>query len=127
MLQDAFVKVWERWDRVGSMERPGGYLFRTAMNRFRSRRRRRVLARSDEAMAGRTVRDPIDDSDERDRVLRALGKLPLRQRQAIVLTEYLGFGSDDAAQVLGVRSVTVRSLASQGRATLRERLGVGDE
>ena len=32
IAQDAFLKVWERWDRVGGIEDPAGYLFRTAMN-----------------------------------------------------------------------------------------------
>jgi hypothetical protein len=37
IVQDAFVRVLERWDRVGSLEDPHGYLYRTAMNVFRSR------------------------------------------------------------------------------------------
>ena len=40
LMQDAFVAVWERWDRVSVMDDPTGYLYRTAMNRFRSRLRR---------------------------------------------------------------------------------------
>jgi hypothetical protein len=39
LMQDAFVAVWERWDWVGGMHDPTGYLYRTAMNRFRSRLR----------------------------------------------------------------------------------------
>jgi DNA-directed RNA polymerase specialized sigma24 family protein len=27
LLQDAFLTVWERWDRVREMERPVGYLY----------------------------------------------------------------------------------------------------
>ena len=43
-MQDAFLKVWERWDRVGPMDSPEGYLFQTAMNLYRSRLRRMVVA-----------------------------------------------------------------------------------
>jgi DNA-directed RNA polymerase specialized sigma24 family protein len=39
LMQDAFVAVWERWDRVGGMNDPTGYVYRAAMNRFRSRLR----------------------------------------------------------------------------------------
>src|SRR5437867_10784257 len=46
LMQEAFLKVWERWDRVRTMGDPRGYLYRTAMNTFRSRYRR----------AGRAVR-----------------------------------------------------------------------
>ena len=37
LMQDAFLKVWERWDRVGGLDDPVGYLYRTALNRYRSR------------------------------------------------------------------------------------------
>ena len=40
VLQESFIAVWERWDRVGAMEDPTGYLYRTALNRYRSRLRR---------------------------------------------------------------------------------------
>jgi DNA-directed RNA polymerase specialized sigma24 family protein len=43
IAQDAFLKVWERWDRVRRMDEPAGYLHRTAMNVFRDRRRRLIL------------------------------------------------------------------------------------
>src|SRR5262245_22455768 len=41
--QEAFLRVWERWDRVSALDEPVGYLHRTAMNVFRDRRRRFVL------------------------------------------------------------------------------------
>jgi len=44
VLQDAFIAVWERWDRVGAMDDPTGYLFRTALNRHRSGVRRAARA-----------------------------------------------------------------------------------
>ncbi|HEX9235014.1 MAG TPA: sigma factor, partial [Actinomycetota bacterium] len=31
IAQDAFLAVWQRWDRVAGMESPAGYLYRTAM------------------------------------------------------------------------------------------------
>src|SRR3954468_6219910 len=44
IMQDAFLRVWERWSRVSVMDEPGGFLFRTAMNVFRNRYRRAALA-----------------------------------------------------------------------------------
>lgn len=43
IAQDAFLKLWERWDRVSTLEDPTGFLFRTAMNVFRNRLRRAGL------------------------------------------------------------------------------------
>ncbi len=126
LMQDAFVAVWERWDRVGAMDQPTGYLYRTAMNRFRSRVRRaaRVARRAVGAVEGG---DAFAAADERDALARALAVLPERQRAAVVLTELLGYGAEEAGRVLGVKAVTVRSLASQARSALRTHLGDIDE
>ena len=43
-MQEAFVRIWERWDKVGRLEEPTGYLYRAAMNIVRSRYRRASLA-----------------------------------------------------------------------------------
>ena len=121
IMQDTFVAVWERWDRVGGMENPAGYLYRTSMNRFRSRARR--ATRATRAVLGSVEGgDAFAAADERDAIARALAALPERQRAAIVLTELLGYGSEEAGEILGVRGVTVRSLASQARSTLRSLL-----
>jgi DNA-directed RNA polymerase specialized sigma24 family protein len=63
LTQDAFVRVLERWERVGEMEDPRAYLYRTAMNAFRSRYRRTVLAArrtlgvtpADDALIGQAI------------------------------------------------------------------------
>lgn len=118
LMQEAFLSLWERWDRVGGMADPVGYLYRTALNAHRSRRRR--LLRAARRMV---LREPAPDelalADARDAVSRALARLTVRQRAALVLTEMLGYGSQEAASILGVRPGTVRSLASQARAALR--------
>jgi RNA polymerase sigma-70 factor (ECF subfamily) len=44
ITQESFLRVFEHWDRVGALEDPTGYVFRVAMNVFRSRYRRAALA-----------------------------------------------------------------------------------
>jgi RNA polymerase sigma factor (sigma-70 family) len=126
LMQDAFVAVWERWDRVSVMDEPTGYLYRTAMNRFRSRLRRASRA-ARRAIGSDLGGDAFAAADERDALARALARLPERQRSAVVLIELLGYGSEEAGRILGVKDVTVRSLASQARATLRSQLEDSDE
>lgn len=82
IMQDAFLAVWERWDRIREMDDPTGYLFRTAMNRSRSRVRRGSRA------ARRTVgrlegRDAFADVEDRETVGRALKAVSPRQRAAL--------------------------------------------
>lgn len=125
LAQDAFLKVWERWDRVGSMDDPTGYLYRTGMNLLRNRRRRALLAVK-RAVHLAPPDERIDAIDERDAVMRALGSLTRGQRTALVLTDLLEMTSEEAGRVLGVRPSTVRVLAARGRNALRERMGDDD-
>jgi len=125
LMQDAFLRVWERWDRVGRMDDPVGYLYRTAMNLFRKRYRRATLAiRRSVGLA--PAHDDFADADDRQTVRRVLATLPPRQRAALVLTEMLGLTPKEAGDALGVKASTVRSLSRQGRESFRRVMGVED-
>ena len=125
IMQDAFLKVWERWDQVGAMDDPVGYLYRTAMNLFRKRYRRAVLAiRRSIGLA--PSQDDFADADDRETVRRVLSTLPPRQRAALVLTEMLGFSAKEAGRALGVQASTVRSLSHQGRESFRRAMEADD-
>ena len=126
IMQDAFLKLWERWDRVSTMENPPGYLYRTAF-RIAYRRGRRVRL-SLPMEAGRKVESSNEFASSETRLVlgKALRSCTHRQRAALVLTELLGYRSEEAAEILGVRPGTVRTLASQGRRSLRAALGGQD-
>ena len=125
LMQDAFLRLWERWDQIGTIEDPTGYLFRVALNGFRMRRRRA-------AMAVRKVipvperRDLFFDAEMRADVRQLLLEVTPRQRAALVLVDLLGYPAEQAARILRVRPSTVRALASQGRRALRATEGARD-
>jgi RNA polymerase sigma factor (sigma-70 family) len=123
LMQDAFLKLWERWESMGEIEDPTGYLFRIGLNGFRMRRRRaamsvRKVARLPEA------RDPFSDADVRTDVRSMLLALSPRQRAALLLVDLLGYPSEQAARVMRVTPSTVRALATKGRQALRAMEGV---
>lgn len=123
IMQTAFCKMWERWDRVALLDDPVGYLFRTAFNTHRSATRRSM--RAARRLVGRTPvevppPEPSEVAATRDRAARALDALTRRQREAVVLTALLGFGGAEAAKIMGIRPATVRVLVSQARAALAE-------
>jgi RNA polymerase sigma factor (sigma-70 family) len=126
VAQNAFVRVWERWDRISRMDDPEGYLYRTALNEWFQLRRRAVRSAVRIAAHRRAI-DPLESVEDRDLLSRALLELPPRQRAALVLTAYLGYDSEQAGRVMGIRAGTVRRLVSLARATLRRRQGEGEE
>ena len=125
IMQDAFLKLWARWDEMTEIHDPTAYLYRTAMNVFRRRYRRGVRALR-RVVALAPAEDDFMRADERQVVRGVLATLTPRQRAALVLTEMLGFTSEEAGRALGVKAATVRALAHQGRAAFAKRVGVGD-
>jgi len=118
LSQEAFARVWEHWDSVGAMENPTGYLHRTAMNLFRSRYRRALLA-TRRGIGIATEVDAFEAIDDRQVALQALASLAPRQRAAIVLTEVLQYTAEEAGSMLGIRAATVRALHFQARSALK--------
>lgn len=117
--QDAFLRVWERWERVGEMDDSAGYLHRTAMNVFRDRYRRLVLGMK-RAVRISSPPDAYEAVEARSVAARVLGSLTPRQRAAIVLTEALGYSAEEAGKLLGIRGSTVRALHFQARSALKD-------
>jgi RNA polymerase sigma-70 factor (ECF subfamily) len=122
IMQDAFLRLWERWDRVAEIDDPSGYLFRTAMNVFRNRYRRAAVALR-KTISIAPTEDALATVEDRDVVVRALRDLTPDQRAAVVLTGYVGLTSEEAGAVLGMRASTVRTLATRARAAIREKAG----
>ena len=126
IMQDAFLKLWEHWDRTQDVDDPTAYLYRTAMNVFRRRYQRAMMAAKRALGVGPAV-DEFAIADDRHIVRKALAQLSPRQRAALVLTEMLGFSTQETARGLGVRAATVRALAFQGRAALKKAMESLDE
>jgi len=121
VMQDAFLRLLERWPAVQAARSPDAYLYRTAMNVLRSRLRRAAVSVR-KAVRHLPVDDQMAEVEARDAVVRAVAPLPARQRAAIVLVDVLGLTSEQAGEALGIRPVTVRVLAARGRTRLREAL-----
>ena len=126
IAQEAFIRVWERWSSVAAMDSPAGYLHRTAMNVFRNRYRRTRLALRKAVGVAPPV-DAFGAVDDRVTVSNALARLTPKQRAAVVLTDLLGYSAEEAAEMLGVRGSTVRSLSSTARASMRNAEELADD
>ena len=100
-MQDAFLKIWERWAQVSEMDDPVGYLYRTAMNLFRKRYRRAVL-RSAGRSASRPRRTTSRGRRTGDRAARALDA-PAASTCGPRVDRDAGFSAKEAGRALGVR------------------------
>jgi RNA polymerase sigma-70 factor (ECF subfamily) len=118
IMQDAFLRLWERWERVSAMDEPVGFLYRTALNLYRKRLRRAAVA-----MRKVTNLLPPDDAlaavEARDQATRLLRTLTPREREALVLTAYLGYSTEEAGRLLGIKANTIRVLTARARASLK--------
>lgn len=113
---DAFVRAWERWDRVRSMERPDAWVITVAFNLVRRGSKRRNAERPtnpcDVPVAPTTDLLPDLDLD------RALLELTDRQREAILLRYSAGMSEKECAHAMGVRVGTASATLVQARSRL---------
>jgi RNA polymerase sigma-70 factor (sigma-E family) len=120
VVQEAFCGLYRRWDRLKDHSGALYYVRASVLNGCRSvlRRRavrRRGLAHQPAADSAETV---VLSGEEREEVIRALGRLPHRQREVLVLRFYLELSDEEIARVMGIRQSTVRSAAHRALETL---------
>ena len=126
LVQEAMARVYARWDRVREMASPAGYVYKTALNIHRKRLRRVALTLRT-LLPGSDSGDPASDVALRSDVARALQALPQGQRVALVLTEWMGLSTKEAAAILGIQVGAVRVRLHRALAALRDSLGGSHE
>jgi len=127
IVQDAFVRACERWELVRRAGNRAGYVYRMALNGYRSKLRRVASGARKALLKPAGQLDLFGAVDDRDAIGRALTKLSSGQREALVLVEWLGMTDDEVGTLLGVSPITVRVRIHRARAILRPLLERGDE
>ena len=122
VAQEAFLRVYERWDRVGSLEDPTGYVFRVSMNVFRSRFRRASLGLRRILTLAPEETDDLAAVETRDELVRLLHTLNPQQRAAVLLTSILDYSAEEAGRMLGIQASSVRSLTTRARAQMKDKV-----
>ncbi len=114
VAQDAFVKAFTRWRRIGQYDRPGAWIRRVAIRdavRFAERGRR---APSNPPHCS----DPDDAVVARIDLARALTRLSPKQRACVVLHHLADWPTSDVADALGCNEATVRVHLHRARGAL---------
>src|SRR5512132_3622245 len=121
LAHEALLRTYERWDRVSAMDSPAGYVYRTALNLYRSRLRS-LLVRMRRGFAAVSSEDPSEPVSASHDIRMAITGLPRGQREAVILVGGLGLESAEAGRVLGIDASSVRGRLHRARATLQEEL-----
>ena len=118
VVQEAFCGLYRRWDRLATTDGALSYVRTSVLNGCRSALRRRAVRRG--FVQHRTLADepPAASAEavalggeERQEVIRALVRLPHRQREVLVLRFYAELPDEQIARAMGIRPGTVRSTA----------------
>jgi RNA polymerase sigma factor (sigma-70 family) len=123
IAQEAFLRAYRDWDRVGSYEHQAAWVRRVAANLATSGLRRRLLeARALARLAAR--REPALDPLPADNTdfWRAVRALPHRQAHAVALYYLEDLSIQQTAAVLDCAEGTVRAHLAKARRGLARRL-----
>ena len=117
LVQEAFVRLIGRLDLIRDDAAIPAYLRRSVVNLLKKHWRkvgheRAYLRRQGPAQLAETALLP--DLAARDELWGALGRIPWRQRAAIVLRYYEDLSEQQTARVLGCRVGTVKAAVSRG-------------
>jgi len=128
LVQEAFVKLWERRDRVDE-ELARGYIYRTAVNLASNRLRAKRLWRMSggEALGGLLSRSAGGEhrllaNERQAAVRRAVLSLPERHRRVLVLCRFAEMSHAEVGALLGIPEGTVASRDHRARVLLKQRL-----
>ena len=123
VMQEAFLKVWERWDRVAGHGRSDRLPLPDGAEPVSPA----PAARLPGAPACDAPRSSAATSSPRSRrATRSFARSRNSRRgsgMSVVLVDLLDYSSEEAARVMGIKAATVRVLASQGRAALKRNVG----
>lgn len=128
VTQETFLTVFRKADKYKAEAAFSTWLYRVTMNacydHLRRTKRRQADALPDGIdPADPSAGDPLEAVEVRPDIEKALQQIPEEFRSAIVLVDLQGLAIDQAAEILGVPSGTIKSRVFRGRRQLAEILG----
>ena len=125
VVQDAFAGLYRRWGRLADHAKAPQYLRSSVLNGCRSaiRRNRPGMEVLDFDPAVVSAEADVLAGEQQRVLMRAIRRLPRRQREALVLRFYLDEPDAEIARLMGIRESTVRSTTHRALAALGRLLG----
>jgi RNA polymerase sigma-70 factor (ECF subfamily) len=124
IVQDAMIKAIDALAATGTIDNPGGWLFRIAHNTaldFLRRHAREPVMQSTEELNMIGAHDSSERGEEIAVVsLRTFLRLPALQRSAVILKDVLGHSIDEVSTITGTTPAAAKSALQRGRDRLRQ-------
>lgn len=119
VAQDAMTALYVRWERISRYDSPGGWVHHVAVQMARRRARRDRMRNRLERQIG------LRRSEERSRGAdldwsSALARLPVAQREVIILFHVHDRPIAEIAEALGIPESTVKTRLHRARRRLRD-------
>jgi RNA polymerase sigma-70 factor, ECF subfamily len=127
LVQETLLRAWAHVDSFEAGTNMSAWLFTILRNAFRSeyRKRRREVPDSDGTYAASLKSQPEQSSRlQLDEFRTALGRLPIDQREALVLVGASGFSYEQAAEICGCAVGTIKSRVNRARVRLAEMMSI---
>ena len=124
IVQEAFLRLARHAGKIDAIERAPAYLRSIVLNLTRDHNRRGLVSLRHHATSGREVdvagdaADQLVRSEEHQRVLDAVRRLPARQRDCITLRYFEELSNDGIASMLGVSINSVKTHLQRAMAAL---------
>ena len=126
-VQETLVRAWAHIGSFQAGTNMTAWLFTILRNAFHSdfRKRRREVADSDGSYAATLTAPPEQNGHLQFEEMRsALSRLPLEQREVLVLVGASGFSYEEAAEICNCAVGTVKSRVNRARARLAEIMSI---
>jgi RNA polymerase sigma-70 factor (ECF subfamily) len=126
LMQDVFVRAWERLPAFRGESALSTWLHRVAVNAFlhqnRSEKRRGAHEQTAEDIAELPVAMVSSDPGDRMDLEHAIARLPAGARTAFVMHDIEGYKHEEIAALSGIAPATVRAQLHRARRLLMEAL-----
>ncbi|MEA1676388.1 sigma-70 family RNA polymerase sigma factor [Nitrospirillum sp. BR 11163] len=127
LVQDAIVRAWSHAGQFTPGTNLRAWLFTILRNRYYSvaKHQQREVGDPDGIHTARLTISPAQEWGIAGRELKAaLMKLPVEQREALVLVGGAGASYEEAAEICGCALGTIKSRVNRGRARLADIMGM---